>query len=137
AYLYTETDRNDTTYFLLHQLQTIRQAIAALHDYIDRKAREQQETARMLVGSAGLRGRFNQRQIALLNHALRNGGEGYRVDAHQRSHGVVCQTARNDLLVLEKLGLPEKTRQGNAYVFYAPVDLRERLAALSEAGTPS
>ncbi len=133
AYLYTETDRNDTTYFLLHQLHTLRQAIAALHDYVDRKVSEQQETERMLAGSPVLRGRFNHRQIAVLNHALRNSREAYRVDAHQRSQGVVYQTARSDLLALEALGLLEKTRQGNAYVFYAPTDLRERLAALAKS----
>lgn len=135
AYLYTETDRNDTTYFLLHQLHTIRQAIAALHEYVDRKAREQHETERMLAGSPALRGRFNHRQIALLNHALRNSGEAYRVDAHQRSQGVVYQTARTDLLTLEELGLLERTRQGNAHVFHAPADLRERLMAMSKVGS--
>lgn len=127
AYLYTETDRNDTTYFLLHQLQTIRQAIAAFHEYLARKIQEQRETEQFLTRSKALRSRFNHRQIALLDHALRNAGEGYRVDAHQRAHGVVYQTARSDLLGLESLGLLERTRQGNAFVFYAPSDLRERL----------
>lgn len=131
AYLHTETDRNDTTYFLLHQLQTIRQAIAALHAYVDRKVREHRETQLLLTRSTALRGRFNHRQIALLNHALRNSGEGYRVDAHQRSHAVAYQTARNDLLTLEELALLEKTRQGNAFVFYAPDDLRERLSRMA------
>lgn len=135
AYLHTETDRNDTTYFLLHQLQTVRQAIAALHDYVARKSREQKETERFLAASPALRGRFNHRQVALLNHALRNTGEAYRVDAHQRSHAVVYQTARRDLLELEGLGLLEKTRQGNAFLFFAPPDLRERLARL--AGLPA
>lgn len=134
AYLYTETDNNDTTYFLLHQLQTIRQAMAALHDYVDRKTREQKETERLLAASPALRGRFNHRQTALLNHALRNAGEAYRVDAHQRSHAVVYETARRDLLELEAEGLLEKTKQGNAFVFYAPVDLRERLSRLSRVG---
>lgn len=135
AYLHTETDKNDTTYFLLHQLQTIRQAIAALHEYVARKSREQMETERLLASSPNLRGRFNHRQTALLNHALRNAGEAYRVDAHQRSHAVVYQTARRDLLELEALGLLEKTRQGNAFIFFAPADLRERLASL--AGIPT
>jgi Fic family protein len=135
AYLYTETDKNDTTYFLLHQLQTIRQAIAALHEYVARKSREQKETERLLAASPNLRGRFNHRQVALLNHALRNAGEAYRVDAHQRSHDVVYQTARRDLLELESLGLLEKTRQGNAFLFYAPTDLRERLARLADTPT--
>ncbi|WP_301102589.1 Fic family protein [Propionivibrio sp.] len=135
AYLHTETDKNDTTYFLLHQLQTIRQAIAALHEYVARKSREQKETELLLASSPKLRGRFNHRQVALLNHALRNAGEAYRVDAHQRSHAVVHQTARRDLLELEEQGLLEKTRQGNAYVFYAPADLRERLNTLSKSST--
>jgi len=131
AYLHTETDQNDTTYFLLHQLSTIRRAIVALHEYLARKAGEQRETEKLLAASSKLRTRFNHRQVALLTHALRNTGEGYRVDAHQRSHNVVYQTARNDLLDLHSLGLLEKARQGNAYVFFAPEDLRERLSALS------
>jgi Fic family protein len=135
AHLHTETDNNDTTYFLLHQLQTIRQAIAALHDYVARKSREQKETEHLLAASPNLRGRFNLRQTALLNHALRNAGEAYRVDAHQRTHSVVYQTARRDLLELEAQGLLEKTKQGNAFVFYAPADLRERLGVLSQSGT--
>jgi Fic family protein len=68
----------------------------------------------------------------VLTHALRNPGEGYRVDAHQRLHAVVYQTARTDLLTLEKMGLLEKTRSGNAFVFHAPADLRERLATLAK-----
>ncbi len=130
AYLHTETDGNDTTYFLLHQLSTIRQSITALHDYIDRKSREQRETEKLLSASAKLRSRFNHRQIALLNHALRNRGQDYRIDAHQRSHKVVYQTARNDMIGLHQLGLLEKAQQGNAFVFYAPEDIRERLARL-------
>lgn len=136
AYLHTETDKNDTTYFLLHHLQTIRRAIAALHEYVDRKVREQRETQNLLATSIALRGRFNHRQLALLDHALRNAGEAYRVDAHQRSHAVVYQTARNDLLTLEQWGLLERTRQGNAYVFYAPADLRDRLSNLAGTAVP-
>ena len=135
AYLHTETDKNDTTYFLLQQLQTIRQATDALHEYVARKTREQKETEFMLASSPNLRGRFNHRQTTLLNHALRNAREAYRIDAHRRSNGVVYQTARHDLLELEALGLLEKTKQGNAYVFYAPSDLRDRLDVLAKSGT--
>ncbi|MCK9285420.1 MAG: Fic family protein [Rhodocyclaceae bacterium] len=132
AYLYTETDNNDTTYFLLHQLSTIRRAIIALHAYLARKVREQKETERLLSASPKLRTRFNHRQIALLTHALKSPGEGYRVDAHQRSHAVAYQTARNDLLEMHGLGLLEKDRRGNAFVFFAPADLRARLGDLAK-----
>ena len=132
SYLYTETDNNDTTYFLLHQLTTIRRAIAALHQYLARKTSEQKVTERMLAASPKLRTRFNYRQVALLTHALKQPGEGYRVDAHQRSHSVVYQTARSDLLDLESVGLLERQKRGNAYVFFAPDDLRQRLKMLAE-----
>jgi Fic family protein len=132
AYLHTETDHNDTTYFLLHQLSTIRRAIVALHEYLARKTSEQKETERLLSSSPKLRTRFNHRQVALLTHALKNQGEGYRVDAHQRSHNVVYQTARNDLLDLESLGLLERQKRGNAYLFFSPEDLRGRLESLSK-----
>lgn len=105
-----------------------------LNDDVARKTGEQRETERLLASSPKLRGRFNHRQTALLNHALREAGEGYRVDAHRRSHGVVYQTARNDLLQLEALGLLECSKQGNAFVFYAPDDLRGRLAVLAKSG---
>ncbi len=137
AYLHTETGHNDTTYFLIHQLKTIRKAIAALHAYVERKTRERGETERLLARSPALRGRFNHRQQALLNHALRNPGAAYRMDTHKRSHGVVYQTARTDLLGLEALGLLEKARQGNAYVFFAPTDLGQRLASLGLRPTSS
>lgn len=132
AYLHTETDQGDTTYFLIHQLNTIRKAIVALHEYLARKVAEQKQTERLLAGSSKLRMRFNHRQIALLTHALKHQGKNYRVDAHQRSHGVVYQTARSDLLDLHALGLLERGRQGNAYVFFAPEDLRDRLASLAK-----
>ncbi|MDR2239628.1 MAG: Fic family protein [Zoogloeaceae bacterium] len=131
AYLYTETDGNDTTYFLLHQLRTIRRSITALHEYIDRTLREQKETQQLLAASPKLRTAFNHRQVSLLTHALKHPQASYRVDAHQRSHNVVYQTARSDLLQLHELGLLEKGKQGNAYVFFVPEDLRERLSVLA------
>lgn len=133
AYLHTETDNADTTYFLLHQLETIRRAIGALHDYVAEKTHEQQQAERLLARSPRLRSMFNHRQVALLGHALRRSGEPYRVDTHRRTHDVVYQTARQDLLDLNALGLLEKTRQGNAYVFFAPDDLRDRLERLAQS----
>lgn len=37
AFLYTETDENDLTYFILYHLQTVDRAIQELHAYIHRK----------------------------------------------------------------------------------------------------
>lgn len=131
AYLHTETDDNDTTYFALHQLETIQQAITALHAYLERSTQEQRQTERLLAQSNALRNQLNHRQITLLNHALRHPGESYRVDKHQRTHGVVYQTARNDLLVLESLGLLRRSKQGNAYIFTPVPNLQTEIEQLA------
>ncbi|NMG14270.1 Fic family protein [Aromatoleum bremense] len=133
AYLHTETDRNDTTYFVLHQLDIIRRSILALHEYLARKTQEQKEAANMLASGGILRSALNHRQLALLTHALRHPGEAYRVAKHQSVHNVVYQTARADLLDLEILGLLEKAKQGNAFVFYPVADLNKRIESLSKA----
>jgi Fic family protein len=130
ASLLTETDEGDTTYFILHQLETIRQAIAGLHEYLARKSREEQGVERLLAASTFLRGKLNHRQRAVLAHALKHPETGYRIDAHQRSHGIVYETARTDLMELEKLGFLKTYKEGRAYVFIAPADLAHRFQAL-------
>lgn len=132
AYLHTETDGGDTTYFLIHQLETIRKAITALYDYLARKSAEQRNTESLLATSPDLRARLNHRQMVLLTHALKHPGETYRVEGHQRSHGVAYQTARTDLLTLVELGLLEQGRRGRAFVFIAPPDLEQRIGKLAE-----
>jgi len=101
AFLHTESDENDLNYFILHQADVIRRAVAALHDYLGKKQQEAQATASRL---RSLR-QFNHRQQALLMHALRHAGAEYSIESHRASHAVAYTTARADLLGLEKAGL--------------------------------
>lgn len=131
AYLHTETDDNDLTYFLIHQLETIKKAIEKLHEYLARKAGEM-ENAERLLDYTVLQGTLNHRQLALLDHALKHPGYLYTIEGHRNSHGVSYQTARTDLLNLssEKTPLLRRRKQGNAFAFVAPVDLRAALKKL-------
>lgn len=129
AYLHTETDDNDATYFILHQLAVIEQAIAALHQYLARKIAEQRSAENLLRRAPRLAEGLNHRQIALLSHALRHPGHAYTVMSHQRSHQIVTQTARTDLLKLVERGLLEQRRRGRAFVFIAPPDIGDRIKA--------
>jgi Fic family protein len=131
AYLHTESDHGDTTYFLVHQLSTIRRAIAALHTYIARKSAQQHDTERIISNSPALRSRLNHRQMAALRSALAHPEVPMRIDVHQHVHGVVYQTARADLLEMEALGIFYRTKRGNAYEFNAVADLANRLASLA------
>ena len=123
AFLYTETDENDTTYFILHQLRVTIQAISQLHAYLKKKAAEIRNTERLLRRSS----EFNHRQLALLGHALRHPGMQYTVKAHQVSHNVVYETARSDLLGLTEKDLLIAGKRGRAYLFAVPQDLSKRL----------
>lgn len=127
AYLHSETDANDTTYFIVHQLAVIERAIKALYDYLARKSAEQRSAERALRQASGLADQLNHRQIAILSHALRHPGHSYTVESHRRSHRVTLQTARTDLLALANLKLLETGKRGRALVFYAPAELSARV----------
>lgn len=132
AYLYTEADASDATYFIIHQLDVIEKAIVALHDYLERKGQEQRSAEKLLRQAPMVADQLNHRQIALLSHALRHAGYGYAIESHRHSHQVTHQTARTDLLKLVELNLLDQRKRGRSFVFYVPDSLRERIERLAE-----
>ncbi len=123
AFLYTETDDNDLTYFLLYHLEVIRRAIEHLHEYVRRKTQELQTLERHLSADAAL----NHRQRALLSHALRHPHQRYTFDSHRISHDVAYQTARTDLLDLTDRGFLLKNKVGREWNFLPVADLEANL----------
>lgn len=126
SYLYCETDNNDITYFVIYQLQVIRRSIDSLYEYLRRKVAETREIEAMLHGSPHL----NHRQLVIVGDALRDPSEPFTVKAQQIRHGVTYESARSDLLGLERLKLFSKQRVGKKYVFRSEPDLGERLRSL-------
>lgn len=123
AFVETETDQGDTTYFLIHQLGVIERAIEDLHVYLQRKISEVQDIERMLRADDGLNGR----QLALLIDATRETDASYSFDSHAMSHRVSHETARSDLRGLAERGLLTRRRKGHKYIFEPAPDLPERL----------
>ena len=123
AYLYTETDDNDLTYFLLYHADVIRQAIADLHVYIERRTRQVMEAVAELKGLSYL----NHRQRDLINHALRHPGFIYTVESHKSSNSTSYETSRHDLMDLVERKLLTKHRSGRFWQFIAAKDLEEKL----------
>ncbi len=126
AFLYTETDDNDLTYFIIQQLDVIRRAMKELHDYIQRKTTALQAVESRLRGMTGL----NHRQQTLISHGLRHPQQRYTFKSHQMSHRVVYQTARTDLIDLENRGLLSSRKVGRTWYFTPVSDLEARLAQL-------
>lgn len=112
AFLFAETDENDATYFVLHQLETMVSAIENLRQYIAKSLRERQVSDALLRNCD-----LNHRQRALLQHALKHPAQDYTVRSHQTSHRVAYQTARTDMLGLEDLGLLDGRKVGRARVW--------------------
>lgn len=126
AFLYTETDDNDLTYFILYHLEVIQRAIKELHEYIQRKTEKLQAIERELRSISIL----NHRQRALISHALYHPHERYTIRSHQLSHNVVYQTSRLDLIDLENRGLLKSNKVGKTWYFTAVNDLEEKLDKL-------
>jgi Fic family protein len=123
AFLHTETDEGDLTYFIIHQAGVIRRALKELHDYVLRKSAETHACLNALQKHPEL----NHRQQALIAHAVRHPGYAYQIAGHRARHAVTYATARADLLGLAKLKFLEKRKAGRAFVFFAPKDLDSRL----------
>lgn len=130
AYLYTETDDNDVTYFVVHQLEVIIRAINDLFVYLERKAKEIRSVENLVRKSPKLQKLLNHRQIALINRALKNPESVFYVESHRGAHNVTYDTARTDLLKLVELGLLEKNKIGRAFVFTPIGNLKNKLEKL-------
>src|SRR5262249_43060847 len=113
AFLFTESDDNDMTYFILYHVDVIRKAMEGLHGHLKRKASETIRLEKLIRDTESL----NHRQKALLAHALRHPEAKYSVESHRMSHGVVYQTARTDLLDLARRGFLRATKEGRTRYF--------------------
>jgi Fic family protein len=123
AFMETELDEGDATYFLLHQLEVIERAIEDLHVYLQRKIAEVRDVEKVLKGTE----QFNHRQLALITDAIRHPDASYTFDSHAGSHRVTHETARADLTDLGKQGVLVQTRKGRRYIFEPAPDLLDRL----------
>jgi Fic family protein len=113
AYLDTETDEMDATYFLEYHTEIIHRAREDLGKYIRRKQREAAEARRVFSADGGL----NHRQQALLLHAVNHPDAVYTIESHQNSHGVAYATARSDLLTLVSNGYLAQRKVGKRLTF--------------------
>lgn len=123
AFLYTETDDNDLTYFIIYHLEAIQTAIKELHAYLKRKAAEVKQLERQSSKFIGL----NHRQRALISHALRHPDTAFTIESHRSSHRIVYETARRDLMDLEHSGLLRSVKVKNRLYFYPAHDLEKIL----------
>lgn len=125
AFLDTEIDGNDLTYFIVYHLGVLERSLKAFRQYVARKSAER---GRLLdTISAAM---FNPRQRALVEKSLSDRSVVWSYESHARNFGVTIPTARADLLALEKLGLLRGNRVGRRFEFVPAPDMAEVLRKL-------
>ena len=128
SYVYTETDSNDVTYFVIHQLEVLELAIEELRTYLGRRVLEISAVERLLRGVPDL----NHRQLAVIGEALRDPDAYFTIAGHERVHRVAYQSARTDLLGLQSLGVLSRVQSGKKFEFWPVDDLSGRLRTLAD-----
>ncbi len=125
AYLNTETYDNDLNYFIKFQLEVVERSIKAFLSHIQEK---QAELAKFSA-TQPIFSKMNARQKDIVLRMVRRPHEVHQFTfgSHQGLNGISFETARQDLLGLEKLGLLKRLKKGKTYVFVPADDLSLRL----------
>ncbi len=104
AFIYTETDDNDLTYFISYQVRTMKLAYDSLKEYLERKINEKKRVSAFLKMD-----NVNERQALMLKWMYEEPQLLLTVKDIQGRLNVSNQTARNDLQGLVEEGLLEIT----------------------------
>lgn len=126
AYLDTEHDNNDLTYFVLYHLEIIQRSIAAMIEHLKRESERQQRSKKLIRAFKSL----NLRQQLLLEHAVRHPGTHYTATGHAATNGVTENTARTDLKNLVKLRLMQTYKDKQAVHYVLMPNALDRLSRL-------
>lgn len=122
AYLFTEYDENDLTYFIDYNLRSMEQALDGLKVYISKKIREKSQLFEVIKNE-----NINERQIEVLREILNNAEKIFTINEIQIKFDVAYQTARTDLLNLEKLGYLELKLRGKKMLFFKSANFENKL----------
>lgn len=125
SFVYTEQDSGDLTYFYLYHLRVLVRALDELDAYLARKTSELRVTRQFLAGVADL----NSRQVALLEHAVRDADSEFTAQSHATSHRVSGEAARKDLLDLERRGWLVRGKSGRRHTWRPVEGLAERIGS--------
>lgn len=123
AYLYSEHDDNDLTYFIHFHIEVIMDAIDELKNHIQNEVEKTNHTHIDIINYPDL----NFRQIEIIKNFLSNPHDILTIKIHQNSNRIAYQTARTDLLQLEEKKWLKSIKKGKALYFIPMADLRNRL----------
>lgn len=113
AFKYVESDEGDVTYFLSYKLKLARNAIEDFIKYLKRKQNEANYLKEKLVSSQEI----NDRQLDIISSLQKNPVMEIDLQTYKNRNKVAYETARADLMSLEKKSILRKIKKGKKYVF--------------------
>ncbi len=113
AYLETETDMNDMTYFIDFNMDLINRALEELKRYIIEKQKDEKEMLHLVERMPDL----SFRQAEMLKDFIKHPTRPYTVSETAGKYKISIPTARVDLLSLEGKGQLKKYLDGKRQVF--------------------
>lgn len=128
AYLYTEKDHNDLTYFIYHQVDIILLAFADLQNYLSSKSNEFKKIVSILE-STRFSAALNFTQKDIVKRAFKEPGKVFTVKEASSNYDISENTARTYLEKLSALKLLLPTKDGRKTLYISPSDLLVRLKA--------
>jgi len=126
AYLYTEIDENDLTYFLYYQADIILRAMDELFNYLEEKSQEFEEVVDLLENSK-LSDKLNFIQKNIVKKAMKNPGRVFTVKEISNAYEVSDNTARKYLKLLSSLKLLAPVKEGRVVRYVALAEIKEVL----------
>ena len=123
AYIYSEQDNCDVTYFFDFHIRKIMQALDDFNEYIDRKMGENKEIDRIINKNIIL----SERQKYLLHYVISDSSFYITTTSHATINTITRQTAAKDIQELVNLGFIEGNRDGK-YIRYRATNQLRKLA---------
>ncbi|MES2971740.1 MAG: Fic family protein [Patescibacteria group bacterium] len=115
AYVYSEQDRNDFTYFYDYHMRKIKRALDDFLAYVEKQRAENAEVDRLLEA----KGRLNERQKQAMHYLIANQNHRVSITSHSSLNNIGLNTARRDIIGLQKLTLIFPLRSGKFIYYYA------------------
>lgn len=125
AFLYTEYDMNDATYFISFSFKVLRESFDDLKHYLERKQDERTKLIELTRKTD-----LNNRQLELIKKLSEEKITSITLYEYMDDMRISYQTARNDLFYLVKLKLLQLGKSRRPYRFFKATGFESKLSSL-------
>ncbi len=121
AYVYSEQDDNDLTYFIDYNFRKIEMALKEFNMYL----KEQSSNNLKMKKNTEIKLGFNVRQVQLLQYLFGDSDTRTTITAHMNVNQLSRMTAYKDLKDLVAKGFLEEKKQGKNIYYYATKEVKK------------